>query len=298
MKRTGHAVVVGLDRSTGGRAAVEHAATLAERRHLPLRLVHAFEPSQFTIRPMASWAVEIEGAVRTSAEGLVEETLSGLAHDHPELSVSSRLQPGSAVVTLLEESRSAECVVLGSRGSGDFVDLLIGSTTLHVASQAHCPVIAVQAPKAGVAPRYGVIVGVDGSADSEDAIDVAFQLATETREPLRALHAWTDPSLLGPGALLPVVHDPALVVEEERLVLAESMAGWSEKYPDVAVEQRVVRGHPVGALVEAGADASYLVVGAKGRGPLRSMLLGSVSHGVLHHADGPVVVVRRKASAS
>jgi len=294
MKHSGHAVVVGLDRSAGGRAAVEHAATLAERRHLPLRLVHAFEPSQFAIRPMASWATEIEGAVRNSAERLVEETLSALAHEHPELSVSSRLQPGSAVVTLLEESRSAACVVLGSRGSGDFVDLLIGSTTLHVASQAQCPVIAVPAPKVGAAPRHGVVVGVDGSPNSEDAIDVAFQLAAETREPLLALHAWTEPAVLGPGAMLPLVYDPALVTEEERLVLAEAMAGWSEKYPDVAVEQQVVRGHPVGTLIQSGAHASYIVVGARGRGPLRSLLLGSVSHGVLHHADGPVVVVRRE----
>ena len=293
MKHYGHSVVVGLDRSAGARAAVEHAATIAERRHLPLRLVHAFEPSQFAIRPIASWAAEVEGAVRNSAERLMEDTLSGLAHDHPGLPVSSRLQPGSAVVTLLEESRSAACVVLGSRGSGDFVDLLIGSTTLHVASQAHCPVIAVPAPKDGSAPRHGVVVGVDGSPDSEDAIDVAFQLAAETHEPLRAVHAWTDPALLGPGAWLPLVYDPVLVTQEERLVLAEAVAGWSEKYPDVAVDQQVVRGHPVATLVQSGANASYLVVGARGRGPLRSMLLGSVSHGVLHHARGPVVVVRR-----
>ena len=293
MEHPGHSVVVGLDHSLGGRAAVEHAATLAERRHLPLRLVHAFEPSQFAIRPIASWAAEVEEAVRNSAERLMEDTLSSLAHDHPELPVSSRLQPGSAVVTLLDESRSAACVVLGSRGSGDFIDLMIGSTTLHVASQAHCPVIAVPAPKDGATPRHGVVVGVDGSPDSEDAIDVAFQLAAETREPLRAVHAWTDPALLGPGVMLPLVYDPALVAEDERLVLAEAMAGWSDKYPDVAVEQQVAHGHPVGTLVQSGESASYLVVGARGRGPLRSLLLGSVSHGVLHHANGPVVVVRR-----
>jgi nucleotide-binding universal stress UspA family protein len=183
--------------------------------------------------------------------------------------------------------------VLGSRGSGDFVDLMIGSTTLHVASQAHCPVIAVPAPREGGPSRHGVVVGVDGSPDSENAIDVAFQLAAETHEPLRAVRAWADPAVLGPGAMLPLVYDPALVTQEERLVLAEAMAGWSEKYPDVAVEQHVLRGHPVATLLRAGAEARYLVVGARGRGPLRSLLLGSVSHGVLHHADGPVVVVRR-----
>ena len=197
MEHSGHAVVVGLDRSTGGRAAVEHAATLAERRHLPLRLVHAFEPSQFAIRPMASWAAEIEGAVRTSAERLMEETVSALAHDHPELPVSSRLQPGSAVVTLVDESRSAACVVLGSRGSGDFVDLLIGSTTLHVASQAHCPVIAVPAPKVGAAPRRGVVVGVDGSADSEEGD--RRRLPTGGRDPRAASGGPRLDGSCGPG---------------------------------------------------------------------------------------------------
>jgi nucleotide-binding universal stress UspA family protein len=91
--------------------------------------------------------------------------------------------------------------------------------------------------------------------------------------------------------MLPLVYDPVLVNDEEQLVMAESMAGWSEKFPDVAVEHRVVRDHPVHALVGAADNARLLVVGSRGRGSLRSLLLGSVSHGVLHHATSPVAVV-------
>jgi nucleotide-binding universal stress UspA family protein len=84
----------------------------------------------------------------------------------------------------------------------------------------------------------------------------------------------------------------AVLEVEEQLLLAESVAGWSEKYPDVHVERKVVRRHPVVALVEESASASLVVVGCRGQGTLRSMALGSVSHGVLHHASGPVAVVR------
>jgi nucleotide-binding universal stress UspA family protein len=93
--------------------------------------------------------------------------------------------------------------------------------------------------------------------------------------------------------MMPLVYDPALVANEEKRVLAESMAGWSEKYPDVQVEYQILPGHPVQALVIGAATSSLLVVGSRGRGSLRSLLLGSVSHGVLHHTRGPVAVVHR-----
>jgi nucleotide-binding universal stress UspA family protein len=100
-----------------------------------------------------------------------------------------------------------------------------------------------------------------------------------------------DPTRTGIGRMMPGTFDPNEVVKGERAALADSMSGWAEKYPGVEVEQKVVLGHPVPALVASATDARLLVVGCRGRGALRSLVLGSVSHGVLHHAAGPVAVV-------
>jgi len=292
MSTNTRSVVVGLDRSDQGRAAVEFAAARAVRQHRPLRVVHAFEPSQYAVRSTVGWTQDLHGVLRNSAQRLVDETTEVLAMVYPDLDVQARLEPGSAVEMLVEESEHAETVVVGSRGSGGFADLVIGSTTLHVASLARCPVVAVPWPPDNESPRHGVVVGVDGSALSESAIEFALQVASELDQPLLALHAWTDPARLGPGVMLPLVYDPALVADEEGLVLAESMAGWAEKYPDVHIENKVSRGHAVHALVTEARHAVLLVVGSRGRGSVRS-LIGSVSHGVLHHATGPVAVVHQ-----
>lgn len=288
---TRKAVVAGLDRSRQGWAAVEYAAGLAGRRNLPLTLVHAYEPSQFAVRPTVGWTANVEGVVRNAAQRLVDDALDVLSTFHPGLEVTPRLQAGSAVEMLLDESQHAHTVVVGSRGTGGFADLVVGSTTLHVAAHAACPVIAVPGPSTGAEPRSGVVVGVDGSELSEDAIEYAFEMASDLREPLTAVHVWHDATHSGLGVALPLLEDPAKHMQEERLALAESMAGWQEKFPDVPVENDVVFAHPVPALVAAASRASLLVVGSRGRGAVGSIVLGSVSHGVLHRATGPVAVV-------
>jgi nucleotide-binding universal stress UspA family protein len=286
-------VVVGVDHSDAARAAVHYAAELATKRHLRLHVLHAFESAELNVRATIGWTPDLEVVLRGSAERLMETTLESLETRYPELDVSTRLDPGPTVAALLEESERAETLVLGSRGAGGFAGLAVGSTTLQVAAHAQCPVVAVRAAVPGDRPRHGVVVGVDGSELSEAAVDYALRAASEVGEALVAVHTWNQPAQLGPGVMLPVVYDPTLVEQEERLVLAESMAGWAEKYPDVSIEAKVVRGHPVHCLVQEARHARLLVVGSRGRGSVRSLVLGSVSHGVLHHATGPVAVVHR-----
>jgi nucleotide-binding universal stress UspA family protein len=188
--------------------------------------------------------------------------------------------------------------VVGRRGIGGFGGLLVGSTTLQVVSGAHCPVVAVPGRHDGGSTHTGVVVGVDGSAVSEAAIEYAYRTASELGEPLVAAHVWsyTPPagvSGMGIGFYSTMVDEDVRLMEvDEELLLAESTAGWSEKFPDVQVEHKILRDHPVRALVHEAATASLLVVGSRGRGSLSSAALGSVSHGVLHHATGPVAVVR------
>jgi nucleotide-binding universal stress UspA family protein len=287
-------VVVGIDHSEAAAAAVRYAADLASRRRSRLRVVHAIESAELIVRATVGWTADLEAIRRGSAERLMGATLDGIATRHPDLDVSSSLDSGPTVPVLLQESEQAGTVVLGSHGAGGFAGLALGSTTLQVASHAHCPVVAVRAEAAdAAAARRGVVVGVDGSQLSEAAVEYGLRSASAWGEPLVAVHAWTQPAQLGPGEMLPLVYDPELVEQEERLVLAESMAGWAEKYPDVTVDAKVVRGHPVPSLVQEAKDARLLVVGSRGRGSVASLVLGSVSHGVLHHAHGPVAVVHR-----
>jgi nucleotide-binding universal stress UspA family protein len=284
-------VVVGLDRSQQSWAAVELAADVAVRRHLPLTLIHAFEPSQYLVRPAQDLVPDATGVLRNAAERLSDDALDVVRAFHPGLAVESLVAPGSAVALLLEASEHASLVVVGSRGTGGFTELLLGSTTLHVAGHASCPVIAV--PAAGDEPpeRRGVVVGVDGSARSEVAIAFAFEEADDLGEGLTAVHAWHDITRTGTGPMMPFGYDPCEVLQEERLALAESMAGWQEKFPDVQVRHRVVAGHPVRVLAAESRRARLLVVGCRGLGSVRSIALGSVSHGVLHHASAPIAVV-------
>jgi nucleotide-binding universal stress UspA family protein len=284
-------VVVGLDQSQIARAAVDHAAETAARRHLRLRIVHSYESLDPYVRATRDGMPDVQRSMRESAEDLTARTADEVRASHPGLDVATRVDVEPAVPVLIEESETAETLVLGSHGAGGFRGHLLGSTTLQVASHAHCPVVAV--PTDDRRPRSGVVVGVDGSHLSQAALEYGLRVASEVGEPCLAVHTWTEPARLGPGVMMPLVYDPELVDDEERLVLAESLAGWAEKYPDVVIEPRVVRGHPVPRLVHEAAGARLLVVGSRGRGAVRSLVLGSVSHGVLHHATGPVAVVHR-----
>lgn len=184
----GSAVVVGLDRSDLGRAAVEYAAELASRRRLPLLLVHTFESTDYVVTPSVGWAADVESMLRKSAQHLVDDTVEVLGAVYPELKVGQMVELGDPVETLLEQSRTAHTIVLGSRGAGGFADLVVGSTTLHVAAQASCPVIAVpNLPDGEASSRRGVLVGVDGSDLSAAAIAYAFEAAVDAGEKLTAL---------------------------------------------------------------------------------------------------------------
>jgi nucleotide-binding universal stress UspA family protein len=182
-------------------------------------------------------------------------------------------------------------VVLGDRGLGGFTGLLIGSVAVAVTAHAACPVVVVRGPESDLTAPLPepVVVGVDGSSTSEAALAFAFEEASLRRVPLVAVHVWRD--LLLDATLAPLL-DWDAIESDERQVLAERLAGWSEKYPDVAVRRLVAYDRPARALVGESGRAQLVVVGSRGRGGLHGMLLGSVSQALLHHAHCPVAVVR------
>ena len=161
---------------------------------------------------------------------------------------------------------------------------------MQVAAHAHCPVVVVRALRAPAAADASVVVGVDGSESSALAIAYAFEQARSRGVGLTVLHAWRLDHIEGASASAIWTVDWPTFAHGEQILVAESLAGWLEKYPDVAVRQHSLRGLPVEALIRASENACLVVVGTRGRGGFGGLLLGSVSQGVMHGASCPVAI--------
>jgi nucleotide-binding universal stress UspA family protein len=300
MNRPEHdTIVIGADGSPGARNAVRWGLEQAERRHAAVRLVRAFEPSVRDLRVEAGTEVGVLGDRFDAVRAQLGATYESARIVHPDLTIIPELVDDPASSALIDASRDANLVVIGAHGVRGFRDMVAGSTTMNVATHAHCTVVALPDSEADAFGGTGIVVGVDGSPISETAIRYAFQQASETGQALSAVHAWTDPlTTASLNTPIPALYDPVAHSRDQDLLLTESLGGWAEKYPDVAVSRHVVIEDPVRALTAASEAAAMLVVGCRGRGRIRAMLLGSVSHGVLHHARCPVAVVHDPAETA
>jgi nucleotide-binding universal stress UspA family protein len=289
--QTQRAVVAGVDGSECGLQAVRWAAAEALRRQLPVRLVaaHAWPSGGLVGDP--GLGVDYRAVLRDVVLGHLATAAADARQVAPELDIEQVEVTGYPVPVLLGESAHAEIVVLGDRGLGGFTGLLIGSVAVEVTAHASCPVIVVRGSepdRTGPRPEP-VVVGVDGSPTSEAATAFAFEAASLRRVPLVAVHVWRD--VLVDATMAPLL-DWNVIDSDEREVLAERLAGWTEKYPDVPVRRLVARDRPARALVEESGRAQLVVVGSRGRGGFHGLLLGSVSQALLHNAHCPVAVVR------
>jgi nucleotide-binding universal stress UspA family protein len=281
-------VIVGVDGSDTSLSAVDLAARMATLSRRPLRIVHAFIWPYFHVPLGPPQGGPPYGGLRHQAERFVDEGVARARAAAPDTTVTGDVITGSAAAVLLDVARTAALVVIGDRGLGGFTGLLIGSVAVHLAQYSPCPVLVAR----GLAdPAQPILLGVDGSPANDAAIGYAFEAAALHGVPLVALHAWKTPVSTGPGDMLPVVDDSAQTAQAEQRVLAEALAGWQDKYPDVTVERRLVRGSPRKSLIEASGQAQLVVVGSRGLGGFTGLLLGSVSHAVLYHATCPVAVV-------
>jgi nucleotide-binding universal stress UspA family protein len=281
-------VVVGVDGSTSSLAAVDLAVREATLHRRPLCLLHAFI-WPFLHAPLSpSPYGPPEGGLRNQAEAMLAYAHARAFSSAPDLVLHGELVTGEASAVLINASETAELVVIGDRGLGGFTGLLLGSVAVQLAAHASCPVLVARGEMTPAAP---VLLGVDGSAANESAIGFAFAEAALRRVPLVALHAWSYPPFAGPGELGPMAYDRAGLEATEARVLAEALAGWQDKYPDVAVHRQLAHAGARQALIEATHHAQLVVVGTRGHGGFAGLLLGSVSQAVLHHAACPVAVV-------
>jgi nucleotide-binding universal stress UspA family protein len=282
------AIIVGTDGSDHGRRAVEWATEEAARRGLPLRILFAEAPWLYDM-PVDPRAGAVRKWLLAGGREVLDQAVATARERDAEVDVTAEAVPGPAARALLEEARGAAMVVLGGRGNGMSAGTLLGSTALQVVTHTPVPAVVVRALEPAV--RREVAVGVDGAEASGPALGFAFEEASLRGARLRAVHVWSHPASAGPWTMQPLVYDPRIVAEEETRVLEESVAPWREKYPDVEVVAEVVHGTPVRILGGVSARADLLVVGTRGRGGFTGLLLGSVSHAVLHHAHCPVAVV-------
>jgi nucleotide-binding universal stress UspA family protein len=288
-------VVVGVDRSSSALAAVSAAAQEASLRGVELRVVHAFLWPAMHAPPGSSPLGPLTGALHETVERIVTDAVERAQSRAADLHVSHAVIPGEASTVLQAQSRTAQLLVVGHRGSGGFAELLMGSTAVHLSAHAHCPVMVVRGRPDPAGP---VLVAVDGSPQGQPAIAFAFTEAALRGTDLIALHAWStwldhgEHPLGHPVDLVELVGDVDRLRQEEEQVLAEALSGHRDQHPGVTVRPRLVRGRTRPALIEASTDAQLMVVGARGHGGFTGLLLGSVSRAALHHAHCPVTVVR------
>lgn len=292
-------VVVGVDGTASSRHALEWAAYQAVRRGLGVRIVTAAGPlaGVDALGGLGRGDPSVPPADTDSAPRVLEYARDWVSRLFPELEVRTSLSHARAVEALLEEAsrEDSAAVVVGSRGLSGIVAALVGSVGIELAARAPVPVIVLPREHASAhGVRGRVIVGTDGSDPSRGAVEFAFRQAEAVGAELVAVSAWQPlvAFAAATGPVPPELFDDATAAEAARQSLEEEISEPRTRYPGVPVRTRVVRAHPVIALLEEATPADLVVVGSRGRGGFRGLLLGSVSHSVLHGARGPVAIVR------
>ena len=289
---THHGILVGADGSPPSDVAVDWAAREASMRNLPLSIVHVVVSPAVRMWPeipvppevlarMAREGHEILSDARTAAQKATA--------DCRRIHIETELFTGSALPTLIDLSKDAEMVAVGCRGTGPINRRLLGSVSRGLIQHAHAHVAVIhdEDPTMTYPSKAPVLVGIDGSPVSEAATAVAFDEASRRGVELIALHVWSDFATYD----MPETELAALQRQADE-TLAERLAGWQERYPDVSVRPIVALNRPVHQLLERSEAAQLTVVGSRGRGGFAGMLLGSVSLAVAESARAPVLVVR------
>ncbi|MFF0628467.1 universal stress protein [Streptomyces sp. NPDC004296] len=280
-------VVVGVSRSPTVARAVEWAADAAARRGRELCLVHAQEwpagaaPKGRRDAPDQAWASHFKAA----GQSLLDTHKGAAAERVPGLRISTRLEAGRPTAMLREAAEDAVLLVVGSRQVSEPGEAVTFTTVgRSLVGHPPCPVVLIVGDLSRYDPLGPVMVGVDGSPASAPAVAFAFEEA-----------ALNDADLLAVQVRRPHHGDWPDAVQESFVDVSEALAGWREKYPQVVVRERVVRGQPAVQLGELAAEARCLVVGTRGLGGFRGMVLGSTSRSLAHFAPGPLVVVPQEA---
>lgn len=291
VKPTEPVIVAAVDGSASAQQAAAWAAKEAVLHDCTLHLLTSVAVSTGYSTGRTLPGVELEW-LRSEGERIVAAVRDAVREQvSAELTVTTEVTFEFVIPALLERSERVRMVVVGSRGLGALQRGLLGSVSTSVTRHAHCPVAVIHETAALDEQSAGkpVLVGVDGTDNSVPAVDYAFEEASRRGVGVVALHSWTDAT----GLEIAVAEWDTIATDEESL-LAERLAGYAERYPDVPVRRIVVADQPVRALLSESEDAQLVVVGSHGRGGFTGMLLGSTSNALIHTVECPIVVIRKR----
>jgi nucleotide-binding universal stress UspA family protein len=257
----------------------------------------------------AQGMAEATDVARRDAERvLADAMLAVLSSAADDVSLHPRLISGSAAGALLHAANERDLLILGRRGRDGFLGLLLGSVTEQCLHHARSPVVVVPPTAETGSARGRIVVGVDGSPASVAALSWALAEGRIRDLAVLAVHVWHQPVVHHAGVRsltypVPDLHLDAQAVLDRSFdaLPAAGREGNGDGHPTpdgVAVERRLAYGAPASTLITAVDAADILVVGSRGRGGFRSLLLGSVSEECVQRAPCAVVVVRGSGSAA
>ncbi len=290
-------ILVGIDGSSSSLQALTWAVNEAQLRNLPLRLAHAVDFESFAMGFNPGASESFFKYLETTGQRFLDEALDHVQVLDPDLEVILTRVAGRPARVLADLSKDAFLTVVGSTGLNAFMGLLAGSVSVALTAHGHSPVVVVRAP--GVPVTGTVVVGISGAPDSEDAIAWAFEEASMRGAELVAVLVWSYMP-----AYFYYVEPPwndltgRAREEQQEMLLAERLAGWQEKFPDVVVRRITALGNPAQVLLSHAQHAQLLVAGSHGHGDVTGLFLGATSHRLIHHANCPVLVVRPHAHES
>jgi nucleotide-binding universal stress UspA family protein len=270
-------LVVGVDGSEQSAMALRWAAAVGDSAGVPLRAVQSWMHPRSVV-PRANPLVpadEMDEQTRRDTAEFVSATLGS------STAVTSDALRGAPAAALLGRATPESVLVLGSRGIGGFVGLLLGSASQECIEYASCPVVVVRTDRL-LGEGDVILVGKDGSDGARRALEWAHSLADATGARLRAVHAWRPDTS----------ERPPHVGDRMRSEAADAVQGWTERV-DEGIDTDEMEGDPREVLIRATerSDPALVVVGRRGAGGLRSMRLGSTANHLVRHSSTNVAVV-------
>lgn len=288
------AVVAAIDGSHRDPAVLDWAAAEAVSVGAPLHVVHAVDLGT----PLSAYgelltSPDIVDKVEQESVRVAEEARQRVVASHPELPVTTALPTGAPAGGLLNAADGARLLVVGSARKTKAERIVLGTTSLSVVAHSPCPVVLVP-DDAEISGDGRVVVGIDGSEHSRLAFEYALEAATLRGKAITTVTSWNVEVVGGVVVTEPGSPEWETVDARYREMAESTVAVMRAAHPDIDVTVEVHHGRAADMLVEVAQGCDLLVIGSRGRGGFRGMLLGSVSQRVLSRATVPVAVLHKQ----